>query len=119
VNVCSCVIFAPIYFGLFQPNLLTASWSDVLFQGVVQGIGVAILGLYFYAEAVRRLGAPRAAVFGALTPGLAALLGIPLLGEIPSPATVIGIVLVTLGVMLVGGVLSRRRNRTAPAAQTR
>lgn len=115
VNVCSLVIFAPIYFGLFRPNLLTASLPDVLFQAAVQGIGVAILGLFFYAEAVRRLGAPRAAVFGALTPGLAALLGIPLLGEIPTPATMAGIVLVTLGVMLVGGLLSRRRDRPPPA----
>jgi drug/metabolite transporter (DMT)-like permease len=109
VNVVSFLGFAPIYIFFMEPNLLTASPSDVLFQAVVQGIGVAVLGLFFYGEAVRRLGASRAAVFGSLTPGLAALIAIPALGEVPSWATIAGIALVSTGVLLVSGILSRRR----------
>jgi drug/metabolite transporter (DMT)-like permease len=116
VNTCSFLGFAPIYFGLLQPNLLTASLLDVAFQAVAQGIGVAILGLFFFGEAVRRLGAARAAVFGALTPGLAAVLSALALGETPSTSTVVGIVLVSAGVVLVGGLISRRREAIPTAA---
>lgn len=103
VNICSFVGFAPIYFGWLEPRLFTAAWQDILFQSAAQGIWVAVGGLFFYGEAVRRLGAPQAAVFGAMTPGLSALLGIPVLHEMPGSATVVGILLVTVGVLLVSG----------------
>jgi drug/metabolite transporter (DMT)-like permease len=84
-----------------------------LFQAGAQGIGVAILGMFFYGEAVQRLGAPRAAIFGALAPALAVLIGIPVLGEIPRPSTLAGVILVMSGVYLVvtqgtGSALVRR-----------
>lgn len=101
VNVCSAVLFAPIYFFWFTPNLLTAPPAAVGFQVIAQGILVAILGMYFYTEAVRRLGAPRAAIFGALAPALAALIGALFLKEIPAVLTLAGIALVMGGVALV------------------
>jgi len=101
VNVSSCILFTPVYVLYLEPRILTAPIADVLFQVVAQGIGVAILGLYFYAEAVRRLGAPRAAVFGSLAPAFSVLLSIPILGETPSAITMAGILLVTGGVVLV------------------
>ncbi len=71
-----------------------------------------------YGAAVRRLGASRAAAFSALVPVLAALLGIPVLGEMPAPATVGGI---AAGVVLASGAVApaRARDRAlrqAPAA---
>lgn len=107
VNVGSCVLFSPIYFIWLHPNLFTAPIRVVAFQVVAQGIGVAILGLYLYAEAVRRLGAPRAAIFGALAPAFAVLIGMPVLGEFPGWFTLMGIALVMGGVLLV--VTSARR----------
>lgn len=101
VNVCSAVLFAPIYFFWFTPNIFTAPPASVGFQVVAQGILVAILGMYFYTEAVRRLGAPRAAIFGALAPALAALIGALFLKEIPAALTLVGIALVMGGVALV------------------
>lgn len=101
VNVCSAVIFAPIYLFWFSPNIFSAPPAAVAVQVVAQGIAVAILGMYFYAEAVRRLGAPRAAIFGALAPALATLIGIPILGEVPTALTALGTLLVMGGVMLV------------------
>lgn len=101
VNVSSGVLFAPIYFLWLEPKIFSAPLRDVLFQTVAQGIGVAILGLYFYAEAVRHLGAPRAAIFGSLVPALAVLIGMPFLGEFPGWITLTGIALVTIGVILV------------------
>lgn len=101
VNVTSGLLFTPIYFGLLQPRLLTAPIEDVLTQILAQGVGVAILGLFFYAEAARRLGATRAAMFGSLTPALSVILSIPLLGEVPSWTVLLGVALVTTGVAMV------------------
>lgn len=101
VNVCSAVLFAPVYFIWLKPNLFSAPPAAVAFQVVAQGIAVAILGMYFYTEAVRRLGAPRAAIFGALAPGFAVLIGMLFLKEVPAPVTLVGIALVMGGVALV------------------
>jgi drug/metabolite transporter (DMT)-like permease len=101
VNVGSAVLFAPIYFLWLKPNIFTAPLTAVTFQIVAQGIAVAILGMYFYTQAVRRLGAARAAIFGALAPGLAVLIGIVVLSEIPARLTVVGIALVMVGVAFV------------------
>lgn len=101
VSVTSGFLFAPIYFGFLQPRLPTAPVADVIVQVLAQGIGVAILGLYFYAEATRRLGATRAAVFGSLAPALSVVLSIPFLGESPSQTVLLGVGLVTVGVLMV------------------
>ncbi|HSI59229.1 MAG TPA: DMT family transporter [Ideonella sp.] len=101
INVTSGLIFTPIYFGFLQPRLLSAPVVDVIVQVLAQGIGVAILGLFFFAEATRRLGATRAAIFGSLTPALSVVLSIPLLGESPSRIVLLGVVLITVGVLTV------------------
>lgn len=101
VNVCSAVMFAPVYFIWLKPNIFLAPPAAVAFQVVAQGIAVAILGMYFYTEAVRRLGAPRAAIFGALAPGFAVLIGMLFLKEVPAWLTLVGIALVMGGVALV------------------
>lgn len=101
VNCLSGLLFAPVYFLWLEPNIFTAPPAEVAFQVVAQGIAVAILGMYFYTQAVRRLGAPRAAIFGALAPALAVLIGMVFLKEIPEWLTLTGIALVMGGVVLV------------------
>jgi len=56
-----------------------------------------------YGYAVRALGAARASAFSALTPVIAALLAIPLLGEVPDLLTWFGIAAVVSGVALASG----------------
>ncbi|WP_088158545.1 DMT family transporter [Achromobacter xylosoxidans] len=101
VNCFSALLFAPIYFLCLNPNIFSAPAAALAFQVVAQGVAVAILGMFFYTEAVRRLGGPRAAIFGALAPAFAALIGIVVLGEIPGWMTSAGIALVMAGVGLV------------------
>jgi drug/metabolite transporter (DMT)-like permease len=101
VNVCSAALFAPVYFLWLKPNIFIAPPVAVGFQVVAQGIAVAILGMVFYTQAVRRLGAPKAAIFGALAPALAVLIGMVFLGEVPDGLTMTGIGLVMGGVALV------------------
>lgn len=100
VNCLSALIFTPIYFLFLKPRIFVAPVGEVAFQIVAQGIAVAILGMFFYTEAVRRLGAPRAAIFGALAPALAVLIGAAFLKEVPEWLTLAGIGLVIGGVVL-------------------
>lgn len=101
VNVTSAVLFTPIYLIWMSPKLSAAPASEVLTQIVAQGVAVSILALLLYAEAVRRLGATRAAVIGALCPAFTAVLAFLLLGEIPTLVTFAGVALVMLGVLVV------------------
>ena len=101
VNCFSALLFTPIYFLWLKPQIFTAPPAAVAFQVVAQGIAVAILGMYFYTEAVRRLGAPRAAIFGALEPALTVLIGMVALKEVPAWLTIVGIALVMCGVACV------------------
>jgi drug/metabolite transporter (DMT)-like permease len=80
---------------------------------VIQGVFSGILGLVLYGIAVARLGASKAAAFAALAPGMAALIAIPVLGEIPDMASIAGIVATSIGVALASGAIHARQ--TTPA----
>lgn len=75
--------------------------AQILIQGVLAG-AVAVIA---YVSAVVALGASRAAVFPALVPGTATLIGIPLTGEWPSALQWIGIAVVTVGLFAALGVV--------------
>lgn len=109
VSVISLVLFAPVYLVQRGTAFLQAPLGELLFQGLAQGVFSAVLALLFYTKAVAVLGAGRAAVFGALVPGLAALFAYPALGEIPSMRHLVGLGLVAVGTVLALGLLTRRR----------
>lgn len=92
---------------LIHAEPLILGWQ-LLSQAVLSGI----LALVSYGASVRLLGSSRAAIFSALAPALAALIAIPVLGEIPSGLTVAGIVLVVIGVALASGAARFGRRRT-------
>lgn len=101
VNVTSCLLFVGPYVAWLSPRLAQVAWGDLLAQAFAQGVANALLALFLYAEAVRRLGATRAAVLGALVPALTMTLGSAVLGETPGPLTLLAAALVTAGVVLV------------------
>ena len=109
VNFYSLLLIAPLYFFVFGARLLSAAPSELITQAAMQGVVSAIVAAAFYAEAVRRLGSSRAAVLASFTPVVAALLGMPLLGEFPSRLTWLAIVVVSAGVVLASGGLARLR----------
>jgi drug/metabolite transporter (DMT)-like permease len=109
VNAGSVVLLLPVLFFSGTTRLLEAPVTDLLLQGFVQGVMSGLLAMTCYGAAVRRLGASDAAAFAALAPGLAALLGIPLLGEIPSGLSMAAILIVGLGVALASGAFGRSR----------
>lgn len=86
----------------------------VLLQAVLQGLVAGVAGIVLYGMAIDRLGASRAAAVSPLSIVLAALLAIPILNEIPSPAAWIGIILATSGVVLASGIVNRGTSGPKP-----
>lgn len=93
--------------GVLPTGLADAAAADVALFLVVQGLGVGLCAGLLYAFAIRRLGAERSSVVGSLSPVAVVLLAIPLLGERPTAAVLVGVPLITTGV-----VLANRRPRS-------
>jgi drug/metabolite transporter (DMT)-like permease len=103
VSVASMLAYLPIYFLFLPHGLASTPWSAIAGQTIYQGVVVSIVSLVAYARAVDILGASLAASFASLVPVLAMLAAIPLLGEIPGKSDVIGIAVITTGVLLASG----------------
>lgn len=100
VNFYSLLLITPVYFLFCAPRVFSAAPREVATQAFMQGVVAGIMALYFFGDAIRRRGASRAAVLGALTPVVVALAGMPLLGEIPNAVAWVAIVAVSSGVVL-------------------
>jgi drug/metabolite transporter (DMT)-like permease len=101
VSVLSAVVYAPVYlateglriFGTISPTVLLV---EIVAQGVLSGV----VALFAFSRAVQDLGASRAALFPALSPGVAILLGIPVTGEVPSLIQLTGLAILTMGLVV-------------------
>lgn len=104
VTVLSFVIFLPgfLWWGDFD-RLAAASPGMVTLQVVAQGLGAGLVALLAFSRAVALLGSGPAAFFGAIVPGAASLLAIPLLGEIPTVLQSAGILAVVVGLLTAFG----------------
>lgn len=103
VNSGSLLLLLPLAL-VFGDLHFAATPVELGVQVVAQGLFSGLLAMAAYGIAVRNLGAARASAFSALTPVIAALLAIPLLGEVPDSLTWFGIIAVVGGVMLASGV---------------
>ena len=107
IGLWSFILFTP--FGL--PGVISAInegyWHEVVIQLIIQGIGSGVIALVAFAIAIQRLGSSRAAAFTGLVPALAAAIAIPMLGEHPDAAAIIGVVATGIGVALASGAFQR------------
>lgn len=107
VGLWSFVLFTPL--GL--PGVIAAInegyGHEVLVQLFIQGVGSGVVALVLFATAIQRLGSSRAAAFTGLVPALAAAIAIPMLGEHPDAAAIIGVVATGIGVALASGAFQR------------
>jgi drug/metabolite transporter (DMT)-like permease len=99
----SLALYLPAYAALAGRSVLAAPLGDIVLQAIVQGVLTAIVALLLYGRMVSILGATSGAAFVALTPAMTALVGIPILGEWPSPVDWMAIALISGGVYLVSG----------------
>ncbi len=88
--------------------LMATDTGVLALQIVSQGFLSGVVALFCYSAAVARIGASQAAAFSALTPALAALLAVPMLGEWPAPTALVGIILSVVGVLLASGSIGYR-----------
>lgn len=101
VSVLSGAVYVPLYLLFVGGGRLLQSSPAMIFeQIVVQALLSGIVAMYAFAQAVHRLGASRAALFPALAPAVAILLGIPLMGEFPTGYQWLGLVVASLGLLL-------------------
>ncbi len=103
VAVLSMALYVPLYAWLAGASLAAAPWREILIQAVFQGVLSAVIALLLYTRAVAILGAGRGAVFAALVPSFSLLLAVPLLREIPTRPQLVGVALVTIGMVLALG----------------
>ncbi len=110
VSVLSALVMIPGYWlfvGL--PHLLSLPVRSLVVQGLLQGGLQGVVGIIGYSHAIRVLGVSRAVLFPASVPAVSILIGIPILNEIPATEQIIGVVLVTVGLMYAVGAFQRRR----------
>jgi drug/metabolite transporter (DMT)-like permease len=109
VNGWCAILLLPLLAWLGVPRLLTAPWSDLLFQAVWQGAIAGLLGIVAYTAAVIWLGAARAALSAALVPPMTAFGGAWILDEPAGWDTLLVATTVAAGVALASGAVVFKR----------
>lgn len=101
ISICSLFITSIlIWSGFVESHWGTFSLNDALPFIVVQGLLVGLLATMGYSYAVNQLGSTQASTIGSLSPGLTALLAVPVFNESLSSVIVLGIFLTMSGVAL-------------------
>lgn len=97
-----------IMLALIISGVVDSHWGEFSMQQalpfiLIQGFGVGILATLGFSYAVAQLGSAQASIMGAISPGLTALLAIPIFNESLSIAIVCG-----LGITMIGVILSNQ-----------
>jgi len=101
VSVLSALIVVPNYAATTGfTHLLSIPASMLLPQILVQGVLSGVVAVICFTRAAENLGAARAGLFPALVPASAILMGIPIAGEWPNLAQLLGLGLVSLGLLV-------------------
>jgi len=104
ITAFSCASFVPIYAlaawqGWVPSHLDQAPWGELLFQALYQGIGSVVISGITFNLMIRHYGPVRSTMMTALVPGLSALGAVVLLGEPMGWNLVVGLALVTCGIL--------------------
>lgn len=100
VSVLSAIAFLPFYFLFLDPGLAQVPWPIIAFHGINQGILNVAIGLLMWTYGARTLGIALAARFPPMIPVLGTLIGIPALGEVPSPLAALGVAGIVVGLLV-------------------
>lgn len=93
------VLVILIVFGLLDSNFGQFSLLQAMPFLLIQGLGVGLIATLGYSYAVSQLGSSQSSIIGSLSPGVTAILAVPVFGESLSLAIVIGIFFTTCGVI--------------------
>lgn len=101
------ILLAGLLLGVWEITIAAAPVEQTLYQIFVQVLCVGLVTGFSYGFAVRQLGAEKTSAIGALTPVLAVLAGLYLLGEPIQMAAWVGLGFITGGVLLASGIKLR------------
>ena len=104
------LFIVPLLFWSGNVSFSQSNPSEIILMIILQSFIIGISATFLYNFAVQQLGAAESGAFGALTPILALIGGVILLGELFEPIKVIGIILVAIGVLLASGIIGRSPN---------
>lgn len=104
ITVFTAVTYVPVYaillaFGAIKSHLATAPWGEIVFQAVFQGIGSVVISGISFTKMIQHFGPVRSTMMTALVPGLSALGAVFFLGEPLHWTLVVGLALVTIGIL--------------------
>ena len=104
VCVFALVTFVPVYAlltftGVIASHLREAPWSEIVFQALVQGIGSVVVSGITFVRMVETFGPIRSTMITAVVPGLSALAAVLFLGEPLYWNLLLGLALVTIGIV--------------------
>lgn len=106
VSVLSGLIYVPGYLAVSGLDRLSAlSFDTLLTQVLVHGVLSGVVAVIAFSRAVQLLGPGRAAVFPAMVPAAAILLGVPIVGEWPTALQFAGLGIVTGGLLITLGII--------------
>ena len=100
ICVPSMVIYTPVYLAFLPVHLHELPWTWIAFYGVYQGLFAVVLSVIAFGIAVRNIGATSAASITSGVPAIATVAAIPLLGEVPTPVTALGVALAICGMLV-------------------
>ena len=121
ITALAFVVFVPLFVlataaGWWPTRIAQAPWYELLFQLAMQGGGSVVISGITFTYMVRHYGPVRSTMITALVPGLSALAAVALLGEPLHWNLLVGLALVTAGILL-GVQASRAPARAAGAVQ--
>ena len=105
ITAMAFVCFVPTFvlatgLGLWPTRLALAPWYELLFQALMQGVGSVVISGITFTFMVRHYGPVRSTMITALVPGLSALGAVLFLGEPMHWNLLLGLALVTVGILL-------------------
>ncbi|NRF65656.1 DMT family transporter [Aquincola sp. S2] len=117
VNTWSVLLLLPaaLLFDAVPRALFALPAAELAWHALSQGVIAGVLGLWTFSAAIDRLGAARAAAFGALAPVVSALGGWWWLGEALGLVDGLAVAAAVAGVALASGALALRRRALADA----
>lgn len=101
VNIPNALAFLPLWYFALPSNMAAAAMDEIVFQALFQGLGPGFLAVILIALTSIHLGPTPAAGFAAVVPAVAAVMAIPVLGEVPTALEWGGVVVVSLGLALL------------------
>lgn len=99
VGVVCGPLYLPVWLLALPSRLSEAGWGEIAFQGFYQGGLAMVLTSLLYTRALVALGPTRLAFFTAVVPALAAVAAWPILGEALGPAAMLGVAVVSGGMI--------------------